>query len=242
MDWNSGYSALYELQTVDPVSWLDAGPLDFTSGKVTRADSELVESADLQMTDRIREGWIRVYLKARQDGDGARVAVFTGLAMIPQRNLDGTRISYPTECYSVLKPAEDTLTPRGYYVPAGSPGPRLAAELLSVGPAPVEYADGPDLDEPIVTEDKDTNLATAWKILNAIGWRVRITGTGIIRICPIATEPSVKYDSENADGIEPKVTDSDDWYNCPNCLRVDSSQEWVQLAVVLKLTKLSSSA
>ena len=58
MDWNSGYSALYELQIVDPVSWLDAGSLDFIEGSVTRSVSDLIESASLQMTEQIREGWI----------------------------------------------------------------------------------------------------------------------------------------------------------------------------------------
>ena len=230
MDWNSGYSALYELQRVDPVSWLDAGSLDFTSGKVTRSVSDLIESANLQMTERIREGWIRVYLKARQAGDGAQVAVFTGLAMTPQRNLDGTRISYPTECYSVLKPAEDTLTPRGYYVPAGAIGPQVAAELLSVGPAPVEYdEDGPELLEAIVTEDRDTNLSTAWKIVNTIGWRIRISGDGVIRVCPAATEPAARYDADENDAIEPKITDADDWYDCPNCMRVVSGDKYVEV-------------
>ncbi len=230
MNWNSGYSALYELKTVDPVSWLDTGSLDFTAGKINRTDSDLIESADLTMTERIREGWIRVYLKARQTGSGARVPVFTGLAMTPQRDLDGRRESFPTECYSVLKPAEDTLTPRGYYVPAGAPGPQLVAELLSVGPAPVEYDEGgPDLLEPIVTEDSDTNLSTAWKVLDAIGWRIRISGLGVIRICPAATEPSARYDAFDRDAIEPKVTDSDDWYDCPNCLRVVSGDKYVEV-------------
>ena len=230
MNWNSGYSALYELKTVDPVSWLDTGSLDFTAGKINRTDSDLIESADLTMTERIREGWIRVYLKARQTGSGARVPVFTGLAMTPQRDLDGRRESFQTECYSVLKPAEDTLTPRGYYVPAGAPGPQLVAELLSVGPAPVEYDEGgPDLLEPIVTEDSDTNLSTAWKVLDAIGWRIRISGLGVIRICPAATEPSARYDTDENDAIEPKVTDSDDWYDCPNCMRVVSGDKYVEV-------------
>ena len=230
MDWNSGYSALYELQKVDPVSWLDAGALDFISGKVTRSVSNLIESANLQMTEQVREGWIRVYLKARQSGDGVRVPVFTGLAMTPQRNLDGTRISYPTECYSVLKPADDTLTPRGYFVPAGAVGPQVVADLLSVGPAPVEYdTGGPELLEAIVTEDRDTNLSTAWKILDAIGWRIRISGDGSIRVCPTATESEAIYDSDENDAIEPTVTDSDDWYDCPNCMRVVSGDQYVEV-------------
>lgn len=221
MDWNSGYSALYELHRVDPVSWLDTGSLDFMSGRINRSDSDLIESADLRMKEQIREGWIRVYLKARQTTGGERVAVFTGLAMTPQRDLDGTRVSFPTECYSVLKPAEDTLTPRGYYIPAGTPGPQIAAELLSVGPAPVVYdGGGPALLDAIVTEDADTHLSVAKMILDAIGWRIRIDGDGTIRVCPTATESAARYDALEHDAIDPRITDSDDWYDCPNCIRV----------------------
>lgn len=230
MDWNSGYSALYELRSVDPVSWMDSGFLDFTGGTINRKESGLIESADLKMTDRIREGWVRVYLLARQANSSARVPVFTGLAMTPQRDLDGTRESYSTECYSVLKPAEDTLTPRGYYVPAGASGAQVAAGLLGVCPAPVTYDEnGPSLLEAIVTEDSDTNLSLAQKILESIGWRIRISGDGSIRICPAAKDPVTRYSAFDADAIEPKVTDSDDWYECPNCIRVVSGDKYVEV-------------
>lgn len=230
MEWNRGYSALYELRRVDPVSWMDAESFDFISGSINRSSSDQIESADLKMTRRLRECWVRVYLKARQAGSAARVPVFTGLAMTPQTDLDGTRKEYPTECYSVLKPASDTLTARGYYVPAGAPAAQLAAELLSVGPAPVEFDDGsPDLLEPIVTEDSDTHLSVARKIVDAIGWRIRISGDGSIRICPAATEPSARYDAFDHDAIEPKITDADDWYDCPNCMRVISGDKCVEV-------------
>lgn len=230
MDWNRGYSALYELRMVDPVSWMDAEFIDFISGSVNRSSSDQIESADLRMTQRLRECWVRVYLKARQTGSAARVPIFTGLAMTPQTELDGMRAEYPTECYSVLKPAADTLTARGYYVPAGAPAAQLAAELLSVGPAPVEYEDGsPELLEAIVTEDSDTHLSVAWKIVNAIGWRIRICGDGTIRICPAAAEPSARYDAFDRDAIEPKITDADDWYDCPNCMRVVSGDRTVEV-------------
>ena len=192
MDWNSGLSAIYELREVDPISWMDLGSLDFTAGTITRTDSNLIESASLKMTESVREGWVRIYLKARQAGTGTRVPVFTGLAMTPQRVLNGYMEDNTIKCYSVLKPAEDTLTPRGYYVPAGAPGAQLVAQLLSVGAAPVTFDDyGPELMEPIVTEDSDTNLSVAWKILDAIGWRILLSGDGRIRVCPAATEPVV---------------------------------------------------
>ena len=102
MNWNSGFSALYELELVDPVSWMDAGSIDLTGGTVNRSDTELIESANLKMTHRIRESWVRVYLKAKQTGGSERVAIFTGLAITPQRDLDGVRESYSTECYSCI--------------------------------------------------------------------------------------------------------------------------------------------
>lgn len=230
MNWNNGFSALYEIKTVDPVSWMDSGSLDLTDGTVSKSDSALIESAHLNMTERVRECWVRVYLKARQTGTSARVPVFTGLAVAPERDLDGRRESYPTECYSVLKPAADTLTPRGYYVPAGVIGSELAAKLLGVGPAPVEYDDGsPALLEPIVTEDSDTNLSVASKVLDAVGWRIRIEGDGRIRLCPEAREPTARYDAFDADAIEPKIIDADDWFDCPNCIRVVSGDKCVEI-------------
>lgn len=230
MDWKSGYSAQYELFIVDPVSWMDAGSIRFTGGSVLRKESDLIESADLKMTERVRESWVRVYLKARQTGSAARVPVFTGLATTPERDLDGYRNEYPTQCSSVLLPAQDTLTPRGYYIPAGAPAAQVAAELLSVGPAPVEYDENcPELLEAIITEDSDTNLSLAQKVIDAIGWRIRIYGDGRIRICPAATEPAVKFDPFDNDSIEPKVTDSDDWYECPNCLRIVSGDTSIEI-------------
>ncbi len=231
MDWNSGFSALYEMKVVNPVSWMDAGSLDLTGGTVTKkTSSNLIESARIQMTEQIRECWVRVYLKAKQTRSIDRVPIFTGLAIAPKRELDGVRENYNVECYSVLKPAQDTLTPRGYYIPAGAGGAEIAAELLKVGPAPVTYEEhGPTLTEAIVSEDKDTNLTLALKALNAIGWRIRIAGDGTIHICSPADESRALYDAYDHDAVEPKVTDSDDWYSCPNCIRVVSGSNTVEI-------------
>ena len=230
MDWNSGFSALYDLKMVDPVSWMDTGSLKLTGGTINRKDTDLIESANLKMTQRVRECWVRVYLKAKQAGSSRREAIFTGLAMTPKRDLDGRRDSYAAQCYSVLKPAADVLTPRGYYVPTGAPGAQIAASLLSVGPAPVSFEENsPELLEPIITEDSDTNLSTAQQILDAIGWRIRISGDGRIRLCPAASEPSARYDAFDYDAIEPKITDSDDWYACPNCYRVISGDKYIEV-------------
>lgn len=226
MNWNKGFSALYELKKVDPVSWMDAGSFDFISGTVTRNDEGLMQSADLDMTEDPGECWVRVYLKTNQEGGGARVALFTGLTSTPSRDLDGTRVSYPVEVYSVLKPVSDVLVPKGYYAPAGADGAQLVKELLSVGAAPVEVEeDSPTLVDAIVAEDKDSRLDVAWMILNAIGWRMRITGDGVVHVCPTATETSAVFDAFENDVVELSIKDSQDWFSVPNCIRVISGDK-----------------
>jgi len=230
MDWNKGFSALYELRKVDPVSWEDAGSFDLTAGTISRSAGGLIESADLTMTQSPGECWLRVYLKAKQAETGARVALFTGLSSAPTRNLNGNSVTFKVACYSVLKPVEDTLTPRGFFVAAGVQGAQAAADLLSIGPAPVTYAQAsPALTESIVSEDKDTYLTMAQKILDAIGWRIRISGRGEVEIIPKAAEESARFDEHENDCIEVSITDTNDWYSAPNCLRVTSGTDAVEV-------------
>lgn len=230
MDWRGGFSALYELKRVDPMSFDDMGSLDFISGTIDKTDTGLMESADLAMTENPGECWVRVYLKARQEQSGARVPLFTGLASVPERTLDGVRITYEVECYSVLKPVEDILVARGYYAPAGADAAGLVADLLSVGPAPVVVdGDGPSLEEAIVAEDDQSVLDVAWMILNAIGWRLRIEGNGTIHVCAPSTEPVAIFDTEDNDVVEVSMTDSQDWFSVPNCIRVVSGDRYVEI-------------
>ena len=230
MNWNKGFSALYEMKKVDPVSFMDAGSFVFTAGTIIRSDDTLVESADLTMKQDPGECWIRIYLKARQREDGERIALFTGLTCTPERSVDGNRVSFPVECYSVLKPAEDILVKRGYFAPTGASGALLAAELLKVGPAPVVCDENsPCLLDPIIAEDYDTNLSMAWKIIDAIGWRIRIAGDGTIHICPRPEQPAAVFDAFENDSIEPQITDVQDWYSVPNCFRVISGESYAEV-------------
>ena len=229
MDWSKGFSAQYDLVKVDPVSFLDMGPLRFTAGTIDNSNSGLMQSADLTMTEDPGECWVRVYLKARQSDSGARVALFTGLTSAPERSLDGYRNTFNVECYSVLKPIDDVLVPRGFYAPAGADAAALVADLFSVGPAPVVADDdSPALLEPIVAEADMSRLDVAWLILNAVGWQLRIDGNGTIRICPYPAEPSITFDARKNDALELSLTDEQDWFSVPNCIRVVSGTSYVE--------------
>lgn len=224
MNWNKGFSSRYYCTVVDKASWRDLHRYEVTGGNVSKTDTNLMESADVEMRqipgDGETEVWIRVWLDARQEDDGAHEAVFTGLLSAPSVEWDGIRQQYRAECYSVLQPADDVMLPRGWYASAGMNGAKLAADLLSVGPAPVECADNaPQLSRTIIAEDSETNLSMALKIMKAIGWRIKISGRGVISVESKATETVIALDPLENDCVELSVTDTRDWFKCPNVYR-----------------------
>lgn len=221
MDWGKGYSASYYLTIVDPASWRDLQIVDIISGSVTKTNESLKESADIELTENLGEAWVRVWVDARQKESGGREAIFTGLLQCPETKWDGIRKSYAAECYSVLKAADDVKLQRGWYVLAEQNGAEQAASLLSIGPAPVSYDDGaPLLTDSIIAEDGETHLTMARKILDAMGWRIRISGDGSIRICPEENEERIVLDPQINDIVETAITDKKDLYSCPNVLQV----------------------
>lgn len=225
MNWNNGFSARYYYTLIDPATWRDIERKELTGGTITRSCSGLMQAANIDMTQPLEatEAWIRIWLDARQMNDGTREALFTGLMTTPETEWDGQRRGLKAECYSVLKPAADVLLPRGWYATAGVSGAAIAADLLGVGPAPVEYdEDAPALISPIVAEDGESNLTMAQKIIDAINWRIRIAGDGTIRIMPVADSLTASFDSITNDCVEMDVADEQDWFSCPNVFRASS--------------------
>ena len=223
MIWSDGYTSAYYATIVDAKSWRDTDHIRIVSGKISRTADELMESADIEMTDPIGEQWIRVWLEAKQGGTET-VQLFTGLISTPKRDIDGARDSWKAECYSVLKPIDDILTDRGFYVPAGVPAPQAAARLLRKGSAPVEVSDAakPTLLEAIIAEDGETCLTMAKRVLEAINWKIRIDGRGVIHLEPESDNVVLTLGQNDNDIMELSVTDEQDWFSCPNVLRAIS--------------------
>ena len=198
MKWSDGFSARYYATIVDPVTWRDVEALDILSGSIKLGDETLIESANLDVRDydASTERWIRVWLDARQNGDSYHGPMFTGLATSPSLSIEGTAYKRGLTCYSVLKPADDILLPRGWYVGAGASGAGTIQELLETIPAPIEIEeDSPRLQNTIVAEDGETRLTMANKILSAI------------------------FDSLDYDSLEMTLTVKNDWFSCPNVFR-----------------------
>lgn len=222
MNWSKGFSAQYFYTMVDPVTWRDIGTYQLIGGSVMKSEDGLMQSGDIEITTVPADGevWVRIYLAAKQDGSGVRDALLTGLLQTPSRKWEGVKGVYNAEVYSVLKPADDILLDRGWYAGAGTDAAMVAAQLIGVGPAPVTYAENaPLLSEALVAESHETNLSMAQKLIKAINWRIRISGSGTISIEPKAVIPLADLDSLNNDIMRLSITDKRDWYDCPNVFR-----------------------
>lgn len=220
IDWSKGYSAKYILTVLDKDIWGGRKNVEMIDGTIDHDESsDTRQSATVSTSKKIGDGeeWIRISLLAKQDGEAERVDLFTGITSMPERSIDGTKEQYTAECYSVLKPCEDVAVLRGYYAPIGS-GAITIKELLSDTPAPVVIeGESPVTTSNIVAEDGATKLSMALQILDVINWRIRISGDGTVTICEKSDEPVATFDARENDIIEPQVTDTDDWYSCPNC-------------------------
>lgn len=226
MDWSSGYSARYLVYEVDPISWRDTTPIDIIDGSISKNDEALLQSADLTCFnfDGSSEKWIRIYLEARQVDDAYYGPLFTGLASSPNKNIDGTFISTPVQCFSVLKPADDILLSRGWFANSKADGVEIIKDLLKVTPAPINVSGATkSISENIIAEDGETNLSMATKILKIMNWEMRIGGDGTILLRPsehsLSNNNIVIFDSVDQDCLETDVRVKYDWFSCPNVFR-----------------------
>lgn len=228
MNWSKGYTVLHYASIVDPVTWKDIERIEIEQGSISRGTDSLVQSANIDCAESSEinfetEKWIRIYADIRQTEDNYHGAIFTGLISTPTKNIEGSKVKYSAQCYSVLKPAEDVLLDRGWYASAKSDAVSLISKLLSVSPAPILVGDGisGELPENIIAENNETNLSMVWKILKYMNWHLSIDGRGFITISqyPDINNNSIIFDANDNDCLETSVTVNCDWFSCPNVFR-----------------------
>jgi hypothetical protein len=232
IDWSKGYSASYYATLVDPLTWNDLDRFEITGGSISREETDLRHSADIDTvnTELVGENYIRVYMTVRQDGDIDRIPLFTGLATSPSVNIEGLRRDNTFQCYSVLKPASDVLLRRGWFAAVDMNCRNLLLDLTSVIKAPVliENSDA-RLTDYLVAEGNESHLTMIDKLLDLMNWRLTIDGDGTISIGPYPKSESVIFDSLGNDILEPSLSIERDWYNCPNVFRaVNNYDEYIE--------------
>jgi len=219
VNWAQGYTAEYYMAVVDPVTWRDIARVEIQSGSISRNNEGIRQTGSFVVSEYSQsvEQWVRVWLNTKQNGASDHVALFTGLATTPQRSYDGVRNNSTLTAYSVLKPLEDVLLLRGWYAAKGKNGGDVIRGLLSKTPAPVVLdAVSPALSDHIIAEDNETVLSMIDKILDSMGWRLRVNGAGEIHIAPPPTRESFLFDPNANDMLETQVSVTEDLFAAPN--------------------------
>lgn len=223
MQWDKAYKAVYYAMTVNPKTWADNNDrVGIIDGGIDRESTGLRGSAEITSdAEGYNERLIRIYLDAVQNSDISHNAIFTGYAVSPTLDVEGTLKKQKYSCYSVLKPADDILLERGWYAPLGSNSGALIRSLLDVTNAPFTIeGDTGSLQSYIVAEDNETRLTMVDKILRIMGLDLVLTGAGEIILRPKKINADVVFDSAANDIIEPSFSITHDWYEVPNVLRV----------------------
>lgn len=221
MNWTKGFTSQYYAYLLDPATWRETELLEITGGRISRNLDGLRDACDIDIVGSLSgERWIRVYMDTTQDGASEHVPLFTGLTSNPERNIEGRYEENTLQCFSVLKPCQDILLDRGYYVPADIAGDIIIKNLLAVTPARVEVnGEAPALRRAIIAEEGETHLSMIDKVLEALNWRMRLKGDGTIELCPMPLTESIEFNPLENDIVEMSISLSYDWYQCPNVFR-----------------------
>lgn len=223
MQWNKGYKAVFYATTVNTKTWADNNErVEIIDGSIDRESTGLRGGADITSdAEGYNERLIRIYLDAVQGSDISHNAIFTGYAVSPTLDVEGTLKTQKYSCYSVLKPADDILLERGWYAPLGANTGALIRTLLDVTQAPFTIEGDPgSLENYIVAEDNETRLTMVDKILRIMGLDLIVTGAGEIILRPQKVNADVIFDPATNDIVEPSFSITHDWYEVPNVLRV----------------------
>lgn len=193
IDWTRGYSATFRFYEVSLDTWADAGRLSgVTSATVERTDDgdapELESSSvsiDTEVGGDFAERVLRLVMVAEQGGARERVDVCTqwyaatsgSTAMGNHaRSLKGRSVLHTAACAT-------TSLAYGAYVPAGSDGvTEVVRMLVAAGVRQVTSEGSFTLDEPYVFDRGEKVLTSAWAILKAGGYRMRIDGRGVVSV------------------------------------------------------------
>lgn len=163
-----------------------------------------------------------------QDGNRAHEALFTGIASTPGSEHTGAIENIHITAYSPLKAAEDIKLQLGWYAPSGANGAKVIQKLLQNQPAPVVIdGDGELLADTIVAEQNDNCATMVDEILEAMNWKMQITGDGTIRLSEKLEipDPVLIMGTNDNDILETSYSKGRDWFSCPNVLLASTGTE-----------------
>lgn len=219
-DWLRGYTAGWEVYSVDRNTWADSERIDdVLSVSVTKSGgsgTKMEEGTMEVIADTLSPMWCRIYMTAEQDSVD-RYAIATLLFESTSSTFSHNVRTITAAGRSVLQPAADIRMSRGSFAAKGTDGAAEAARLIrSCTPAPV-YAHGSfKLGEDVVFDIGCTYLDAAWQLIDAGGWCIQIDGNGEIHIMEKPSQPALELSHANVGLLLPGIDCDYDLSDVPN--------------------------
>jgi len=222
IDWTGGYSATWEIKTVNERTWDDDGALPLVTSVDVRRDGTddvpLLETGTMEMDGRpgFEGRWCRIYMVAEQGG-AERHAMATLLFEKASAHFEKGAYTTSMTGRSVLQPAADRKLYRGAFAAEGSDGAAYVGRLLSAcTPAPVHVEGSFTLSDDVVFDIGASHLDAAWAVLKAGDWCIQVDGRGEVYVRAKPSEVALELSIANTGLLIPGVDDDYSLVDIPN--------------------------
>lgn len=187
MDWSRSLQVTWRYCLVDPITWVDAEPLDSVSSCSVSwdASTETLVSGSLEVDETFPEGecYVRVWCDATQEHRTERYPVATLLCQASSDSSEGTKRTFSVEAHSPLLELADDQPPVGWSV-SGQVDDAIRAICSHMRAPLTEYESDTTLTSAVVAGDDDTWLTMLWAVLDSADLTMLVDGTGWLRIEP----------------------------------------------------------
>lgn len=237
MDFSRPYSSIFRVYHVNPENWSDEWSMDgLTSASVTRSRGGMVESGDMTFnvppSFAFEDGYYRVVMYTRQDGVLERHPIATLYCSDVSGSVEHGTDSRTITGKSVLVPVEKLAIQTGSYIGKGEDAVAYVVRLLRQSlHAPVESEGAFSLDKDYVFDLGSTTLDVVNGLLDAAGWCIQITESGVVRVVKVPSEPQLDLSGVMAGIVFPGVTYETDMSSIPNRYMASDSESVIHSAV-----------
>ena len=228
VDWTKSMVRKFEYYEVDPNTWKDKQIIENIKSANINKDSEsnLLETADIEIIDTLGECYIRIYMIVIQDGESTKIPLGTYLVQTPSSNFDGKVRNVSMVAYSPLIELKEKPVPLGYTLLKNENIMDNAYEIVRTNcRAPViKTSSDKLLTDNFVANTEDTYINFVSDLILQAKYKFGLDELGQILYSPIqkteTLQPVFTFNDDNSSILLPEVTLKHDMYGIPNVVEV----------------------
>lgn len=227
-NWTSSMAQQFEYYIVDPGTWQEVSKLDSViKAKISRdATAETLGSATIDVTQPLKECYIRIYLITRQNSIEEKFPLGTFLVETPSITFDGKVPSVSLDAYTPLIELKENLTPLGYYLAKGENIMSVAYNLCFSGmrgPV-VKTTNDRTLKQNFIAGNNENWLSFITSLIANAEYKLDLDAMGNTMFAPNVKvdemSPIWEYNDSNSSILYPEIDIDQDMYGIPNVVEV----------------------